>query len=340
MRGKGEYRSDTGRVYSGGVLEQAECQPEDRMRTRTAAVAVVVLLAWLGVGVPAAQAQGNCSLQTFAGTYASFDRGSSVTIDLSSQGVLVPAPGAPTSPLAWLALGIVPFVNIAVVTYTPDGIGDGYFWMFSGPVRATLDPIPVHITVTELNENCTGKFQYTLANGATIVERFVVFDEGRQYRSLPQSGGIPTLAWIGTGRRISNGSAPIDFCGPQTAHGSYVMTCENIMRTGPFPTKAVSDTFIMRIDVSQTGEYTGLLYEKYGATSVDARPVSGTVTVNPDCSQAGTLYVEGTAGWVEMRGVFLDRGKELWAMGIKNPAKADDAQNIQYSFCQAVRIGE
>jgi hypothetical protein len=338
MRGKREYRANTGRVYSGAVVEQAESRREEHMRTRIAAVAVVVLLACLGIAVPAAHAQGSCSLQTFAGTYASFDRGSSLTIDLASQGVLVPAPGAPTSPLAWSAPGIVPFVNIAVVTYTPDGLGDGYFWMFSGPVRATLEPIPLHIAV-QMNEDCTGTFQYTLANSVTIVERIVVFDEGRQYRSLPKSGGIPTLAWIGTGHRIGNGSGPMDFCGPQTAHGSYVMTCENIMRSA-VTNKAVADAFIMRMDVSQTGEYTGLLYEKYGAASIDGRPVSGTVTVNPDCSQASTLYVDGTSGWVEMRGVFLDRGKELWTMGIKNPTKADEAQNIQYSFCQAVRIGQ
>jgi len=59
------------------------------------------------------------------------------------------------------------------------------------------------------------------------------------------------------------------------------MTCENIMRSAYYPTKAVADTFLLRMDVSMAGDYTGLLYEKYGAVSIDGLPVSGTFTVNP-----------------------------------------------------------
>ena len=311
------------------------------MNTRIAAVSVVILLVCFCVAVPGAQAQGRCSLETFAGTYVSFDRGSSLTIDLASTGVLSPAPGAPSSPLAWDAPGVVPFVNVAEVSYTPDGHGDGFFWMWAGPVSAKLEPIPLHIDITEMNEDCTGKFQYTLPSGATLVERFVIFDNGRQYRSVPISGGIPTLAWIGNGRRISRGSAPVNFCGPQTAHGSYLMTCENIMRSAYYPTKAVADTFLLRMDVSMAGDYTGLLYEKYGAVSIDGLPVSGTFTVNPDCSFAATLDVNPSEeGAIEERGVFFNEGKEFYSMGILNPSRPANDQGIKYSFCQGTRIGQ
>jgi hypothetical protein len=295
----------------------------------------------LGVAVPGARAQGKCSLETFAGTYVSFDRGSSLTIDLISPGILSPAPGAPPSPLAFDAPGLVPFVNVAEVTYAPDGHGEGFFWMWAGTVGATLAPIPLHIDVTEMNEDCTGKFQYTLPNGATILERFVIFDNGRQYRNVPISGGIPTLAWIGSGHRISKGSAPANFCGPQTAHGSYLMTCENIMRSAVYPTKAVADTFLLHMDISMDGDYTGRLYEKYGAVSVDGLPVSGTVTVNPDCSFAATLVIkpDGISS-IEERGVFFNEGKDFYSMGILNPSRPANDQNIRYSFCQGTRIGQ
>jgi hypothetical protein len=219
-------------------------------------IAVVVCLC---VTVAAAHAQGKCSLQSFAGTYVSFDRGSSLTIDLASVGVLGPAPGAPPSPPAWIANGIVPFVNVAEVTYTAEGVGDGYFWMFAGSLRPTLEPVPVHITITEMNEDCSGKFQYTLGNGTLIEERFIIFDSGHQYRSVPTtiaSPGIPTLAWIGNGHRISKGSEPVNFCGGQTAHGRYLLSCENIIRSGLYPQMAVSDNFLLRSDISMTGDYT------------------------------------------------------------------------------------
>lgn len=310
------------------------------MRTRIAAVAV--LLVWFGVAVAAAHAQGNCSLQTFAGTYVSFDRGSSLTVDLTSTGVLGPVPGAKPSPPAWAAPGIVPFVNIGVVTYTPDGIGDGYFWMYAGSVRPALEPIPVHITVTELNEDCTGKFEYTLANGAKIVERFIVFDEGRQYRSVPTTLGspaIPTLAWIGTGHRVSHRSAPVDFCGPQTAYGSYLLTCENIIRSGLYPEKAVADTLLLRSDISMSGDYTGMLYEKFGMATVQL-PVTGTMAVNPDCSLTDTLNIAGFSGPLILKGAFFNQGREYYAMAVLSPNRPADQQGIKYSFCHGTRIGQ
>jgi hypothetical protein len=299
------------------------------MLTKIESVVFAVLVGCLGIA-PAAHAQGKCSLKTFAGTYVSFERGSSLTIDLESQGVFLPIPNAPKNPLAWEARGIVPFVNIAQVTYTPDGVGNGYFWMFAGTAGATLDPVPLQIIVTELNEDCTGKFQYTLPNEVTIVERFIVFDNGRQYRSIPSSGGIPTLAWIGNGQRIAKPSELVHSCGPQTAHGTYLMTCENILRSAYYPTKAVADTLMLRMDVSMGGDYSGLLYERYGKEFIDARPSWGTINVSPDCSFTATLSIE-KAGTLQERGLFFNEGKEFYGMGI-------NLDGIKYSFCQGTRI--
>jgi len=308
---------------------------------------VSILLLCVCIAVPAAYAQkekDKCSLNTFAGTYVTFDRGSSLTIDLSSMGVLSPAPGAPSSPPAWAAMGFVPFVDIGHVTFTPDGVGDGYFWMWAGSVSATLEPIPVHIIVTEMNEDCTGKFQYTLANGAAIEERFIIFNDGREYRSVPTTlapPGIPTLAWIGTGHRISKRSEPVNSCGPHTAHGRYLLACENILRSGLYPTRAVADTFLLRSDISRTGDYTGTLYEHYGAKAIEL-PVNGTMSVNPDCSLTDTLDIPDISSTVILKGAFFNEAKEYYSMGILNPTKPPDPahQDIKYSFCHGTRIDQ
>ena len=313
------------------------------MRRKHATVTFVIFFVCFAIAMPALQAQEKCSLKTFAGTYVSFEKGSSVTIDLLSTGVVSPAPGAQPRPPAWLAPGIVPFADIAMVTYTPEGIGDGYFWMFEGSTRATLEPIPIHVVVTEINGDCTGKFQYSRNDGTVIEERFILFDNGRQYRSIPtliSSPGIPTLSWIGNGKRISQGSAPVRFCGPQTAHGRYLLACENIQKTVPYPTKAVADSFLLNMDVSMSGDYTGMLYEKFGMTSIDGRATVGMVDVNPDCSFGSTINMAGIAGTYEVRGAFFDEGKGLYAMGILNSSQPSDKQGIQYSFCQGTRIGE
>jgi hypothetical protein len=214
--------------------------------------------------------------------------------------------------------------------------------MWAGSLSATLDPIPLHITVTEMNEDCTGKFQYTLPNGATIEERIIVFYNGRQYRSVPTTRGapgIPTLAWIGTGHRIAKGSAPVNFCGPHTAHGRYLLTCENILRSGAYPTKAVADTFLLRSDISMTGDYTGVLYEKYGIATIEL-PVNGTMTVAPDCSLTDTLNIPDISSTVILKGAFFNEGKDYYALGILNPNRLPAEQNIKHSSCQGTRIGQ
>jgi hypothetical protein len=306
-----------------------------------AAVSVVIFLVCFAIAIPSLQAQGKCSMKTFAGSYVSFERGSSMTIDLTSTGVLSPAPNAIPSPPAWMAPGFVPFANIAVITYTPEGSGDGYYWMFEGSTAATLEPIPVHVTVTEMNEDCSGKFRYFRGDGAEIEERFILLENGRQYRSIPtliKSPGIPTMSWIGSGQRIGRSSEPVNSCGPHTSNGSYLLACSNIQKTVLYPTKAVADSFLLRMDVSMSGDYTGLFYEKFGMTSIDERPAFGTVHVNPDCSFEATLNIQNITGSFEVRGAFVDEGKGLFAMGILNPSQ--QTQSVKYSFCQGTSIGQ
>jgi len=173
-------------------------------------VKFVVFFVCLCIAVPAAYAQSNCSLQTMVGTYAMHEIGASYYLD-------------PTQQLYPLHYGgeSAPFANVGLVTFKPNGTGKGYYWITAGQLDGGFDSIPLEVTITEMKADCTGKFTYVanLPGGlsATIEERFVLFDNGREYRSIPTTiqNGIATLAWIGSGYRISTSSIPPRFCGQQ-----------------------------------------------------------------------------------------------------------------------------
>jgi hypothetical protein len=280
----------------------------------------------LWVAVPAAYAQKACSLQTLVGTYAIYEKGASSILDPANVAAFPYFTGA-----------TAPFVNVTELTFSPSGDFDGFFWIRIGALNGGLQPIPVHGTVIEMNGNCTGKLQY-VANvpnlgGATIQERFFLFDEGREFRSVPMSiqNGIDTLAWTGTGHRISKSAKPVQSCGPQTAHGTYLLTAENLVTVAP--NTAVADSLFIREEIALTGEYKGALYEQLGSIPVDGLPVSGKYTVNPDCSFTSTLIVtvDNVTSTIPINGVFFDQGKSFYALAID--------PGVPYSFAQGQRIG-
>jgi len=118
-----------------------------------------------------------------------------------------------------------------------------------------------------------------------------------------------------------------------------LMSCDAIARTWVYQDKAVAELSLIRTDVAMTGEYTGLLYEKFGAASIDGRPAWGTVTVNPDCSFANSLHIQGVGSTIELRGIFFNEGKDYYAMAVPDPTLPASDFGIKYSFCQGTRIG-
>jgi len=207
-------------------------------------------------------------------------------------------------------------------------------------LAATLDPIPVTVTITEMNPDCTGKSSYTVPGTPPVktVERFVTFDEGREFRSVPANidNGLPGVAWIGEGHRIRKPGDPVQSCGPQTTYGTYVATATNVVNfTG---TTGFADTMIMLTKISMTGDFTGTLYEKLGLIPQPIEdPIYGTVTVHPDCSFEETLYIPAISGVVPVRGVFLNEGKEFYAMAVVDPATGS---GIMYSIALGKRVGQ
>ena len=301
------------------------------MRNKITIFVIMGLLVSSGIAVSSTQAHEKCSLQTMTGTYAFYEKGSSL---------LNFDPNNPAY-LPYFVGGIAPFVTVGEVTFTSEGVGDGFYWISIGAINGGEKPIPVHVTITEMNRDCTGKFQYNVTlppfiPSATIEERFILFDDGREYRSVPISisGGIETLAWFGVGQRIRKSGEPAHSCGPHTANGTYLLTAENIVLRDIH--EGVADTLFIREDVSHSGRYTGTLYEKNGALSIDVLPVFGTYTVNADCSFSSTLkfYLLGTNELVTIviNGVFFDEGKQYYALAI-------DA-GVPYSFAMGERISQ
>jgi hypothetical protein len=297
------------------------------MAKKVTIITIAALLACLSLAVSATRAQEPCSLKTMAGTYAFYERGSSSILDPSGQ---------PPFPVHWPG-AIAPFITVGEVTFTPHGLGEGFYWIRIGSLNGGFDPIPVQVQITEMNGDCTGKFRYAVnlpnVPPATIEERFIVFDNGREYRSLPTSieGGVPTLAWIGAGRRIRKPSQPVNSCGPQSAHGTYLISAENIIPVDS--TSAFTDTILFRLDISMAGDYTGMLYEKLGPLSVEL-PVSGKFAVNPDCSFSWDLdlVINEIPATVGIRGVLFDEGKEFYGLAMD--------EGMLYSFAQGVRVSE
>jgi len=280
---------------------------------------ILGLLVCCCIAVPEASAQGKCNLQMVAGTYVGYERGSSLNVVVNP-----PPPDFP-----FFTGAMAPFVNIVHISFNSKGIGKGYYWIYTGAIGMTEKPIPVQVTITEMNEDCSGKFQY-MAGAATVEERFIFFAGGREMRSLPTSiaSGLPGLVWTGTMHRISEGSKPVNSCGAQTAQGEWLSSVENIIWwTGP---TAWADTLFLRENVSKTGDFTGMLYEKLGDVGGIEHPIWGTIKVRPDCSYTELLHIQGiTDAPVTIKGVYFNEGKEAYGMAL----------GLSYSFGHSERIG-
>ena len=274
----------------------------------------------------AVRAEGPCSMQSISGTYALSEKGSSSILDPNSQ----------PYPYHW-AGAVAPFVALGEVTFGNNGVGEGFYWIRIGSFNSGPEPTPVEVTITEINEDCSGKWQFEfnlLGTQYTIVERFVLFGNGREFRSIPIQTGVPTMAWIGEGHRVSKPGELLGSCGSHTAQGSYLLAAENLVRLGPNPIFA--DAVLLRLSISNTGNVEGTLYEKLGPTGNIQLPVWGTITVSSDCSFTSALnaVVQGNPTTIPMRGVFFNEGKELYALNVNSRTVG-----TQYSFGYGQRIG-
>lgn len=297
-------------------------------------ILVVVMLS-LALLPAAARAQGRCTMQTLAGTYA-FHGGGTSTV------ALAPAP----SPFLfhWSAV-TAPVDIVGQFTLKPDGTAEGFYWLLLGSLNSWtllgLDPIPWHAIVTDLKPDCTGVVEYPVAipglPPSTIVERFFVMDNGRQWLSVTAETGVPTDVWHTEVHRLTNALRPPGWCGPQAFQGVYLARCrglESPSDTLPF----FSGASIFRNTMLRDGTYEGMVYTKTGPSYMEL-PVYGAHAVGADCTLTMTLRLPAMPGLENVgRGVVFNEGKEAFFLPLVTHYEGAPDVPVQSQFCHIVRV--
>ncbi|KAB2965894.1 MAG: hypothetical protein F9K18_06200 [Thermoanaerobaculia bacterium] len=262
----------------------------------TAVAALAVLAGLLGAG--AASAQGNCTMDRLARTYA-FESHGSITFAL-----------APSPPIEWSLISR-PLVMLGWFTVLPDGTMSGEAWVILGRAPTVLDARPLTGRLYELDaEACTAVLEWVGApvpGGPSALhrERLVFVDNGREFRSMLKYSPSGTMAWIGRGHRMTPDDEDLGVCGPHLLAGDVLVQCEAL----GFEGRATTAASMARLAVAGDGSFTGTVYSKdpvYAEAEVE-----GTFDVQPDCKVEATLESWSLPGAVHHgRGMIFDQGKE------------------------------
>jgi len=266
-----------------------------RHRISKTAVALMTF-AWL-VGAGGATAQGHCTLNQLAGTYA-FESHGSITFALT-----------PYPPIDWSLISR-PFAFVGSFTILSDGSMSGEGWVLLGRISSGLTARPFAGQLLDLDEaTCTAVLEWlgSPAPGAPAgwhQERLVFVDNGREFRSMLEQSPSGAMAWIGRGHRMTPAET-IGTCGPHLLAGDVLIQCEAIGVEG-LPASSAS---LARLTVYGDGSFTGTAYVK---DPVYAEvPVQGAFDVQPDCRIGATLESTERPGVVHHgRGLIFHAGKE------------------------------
>ena len=266
-----------------------------RHRIPTLLVTLTLLGALLGAG--AARAQGNCTMDQLAGTYA-FESHGSITFSLE-----------PVPNIEWLMV-TRPLIMLSLITIAPDGAMNGPAWVILGRVlTAGLVSSPLVGQLVELDgPTCTAVLEWrgnpTPGKPPALHRERVVFvDNGREFRSMLKYSPSGTMAWIGRGHRITS-DEPGGSCGPHQLAGEVLLQCESVGIEG----RAVTATSLARLVVDHDGAFTGTIDSKDPVFA--ELTVAGAFDVQPDCSVGVTLEALELPGVVHRgMGVIFDAGK-------------------------------
>ena len=273
------------------------------------------LLLCLVLSFSAAYGQGNCQIRTITGTYAFNFTGSSTIVT-----------GAAPDQFHWNAL-YAPIAGVGVFTVTSSfprggGTADGFYWMIAGAMNSGLTPIPFHATIS-VKPDCTGVMNYTFGS-APMSEYMLVLDNGNEIRSVATQTAMPTGTWITTARRVGGA------CTQNKVTGSYLYACKSIIPLDPDNTFAVA--FLMPVNISSDGKFTGTFTGKAGPAPLIETPVNGTVKVNADCTAEVALNFQGSQSVA--RAVFLNEGKEAYLVPLVNNPGGPQI----YGYCDIMQI--
>jgi len=265
--------------------------------------AVVAALAAFGslVGAGTAAAQGCCTMDQLAGTYAVEFRGSSTFMS---------GPGA--FPRHW-SLTSAPFIFVGWITLQADGAVYGEAWDILGDVTSGLAALPLNGELTEFDGSaCTAVLKWlgSPRPGGTPglhQDRFVFVNNGREFRSMLMQSPSGSMAWTGRGYRMTHGPAPVAGGGLHLLRGDVLLQVETISSVAG-PTSPASAASMMRLTVAHDGSYSGVAYIKDPV--YHELPVEGVFTVQPNGTVEVTLESPALPGVTQHgRGMIFDEGK-------------------------------
>jgi hypothetical protein len=276
------------------------------------------LLLCLAVSLSVAYGQGNCSINTITGSYAFNTAGSSTIIS-----------GVAPDTIHFNAK-YAPIVDVGVFTvrssFPRAGAAlDGYYWLIAGANTPGLTQNPWHATIT-VNPDCTGTLTYPGPFG-TMQEEMLILDNGNEIRSILQTSpaAFPTPTWIMTARRL-NGA-----CNQKQITGSYLFSCKSVFTLDA--TTTVGGNSLIRMTIASDGKVSAVFTGKFGPQIVPDTTIPGMLTLNGDCTAAGTLDF-GTFQSVA-RGVFFNEGKEgYWLPLVVDPGGIPQP----YGYCEITQI--
>jgi hypothetical protein len=291
----------------------------------------LVIASLLVASLYASHAAGQgCSIHTITGTWGFGADGKSL--------IASPAVDPATYHVAGLVL---PGAFAGRVTIHPNGTFGGYYWMnLANGVISGLTPIPFGGPVV-VNRDCTGQWSYdVLLPGEvpfTVVERFVIVDQGREIRSIAWATGVPTFTWTLVAQRIPSR------CTPGMVQGTYAMQCRghHVAPELPPPLPSpgmLSSSNLMRFTVEHDGSVEGRLMEKVGPANLEFE-FTGTVAVAADCSTAMEITIPGI-GVVQAGGIFVENAKRGYGVPMFEQPEVGPAAPMAAVYCELVRMND
>jgi hypothetical protein len=223
---------------------------------------------------------------------------------------------------------------VGQVTIAADGTMAGTFWGIY--VTTPIPPIPYSGRIS-VNPDCTGESSESEGGG---IEKLVVLNNGQEIRAITWAGeGTNTHTYY----RISpvNGRGPS--CGQQTHRGTYMERCEGFSfdASGGVATSTSLMVYSAR-DGVVNGTYSGKVYGFPPDYTLTESGLSGTYTVNPDCSidKVLTLDFLPSPYTIKARGVLFDEGKQGVGLPMGIYAGNTFAVPVGPLTCQTVRLGK
>lgn len=297
-------------------------------RHRRAAVAALAALGLL-LGAGAAAAQGRCTMEQLAGTYAFEFRGSMTTIL------------APTPPIEWSMISR-PFIFVGWFTVQAGGPMSGEGWVILGRISSGLTARPFAGQLSDLDETtCTAVLEWlgSPAPGAPAGfhrDRLVFVHNGREFRSILMQSPSGAMAWTGRGHRMTPAAASVGTCGPHLLRGDVLLQCETLSSVLNQPASAAS---MSMLTVDRDGSCWGTSYVKNPTYS--ELPVEGAFDVQPGCTVEAWLASPSTPGVTQHgRGMIFERGKRGFLI-MPLETTLPDGPNVRPAFtrCELLSLG-